>query len=58
MNLIQCAFNCKFQKDGYCSLEEVAPVNSIETNCPHYSPLLANKIEHFANTSDSNKFNS
>jgi len=56
MNLIQCALNCKFQKDGYCSLEAVAPVNTILSSCPHYSPSLSNNIEHFTDTSNTDDF--
>ena len=56
MNLIQCAFDCKYQKDGYCSLETVGPVNSINNSCPHYAPNSTDKIKHFADTLNTDKF--
>lgn len=59
MNLIQCASNCVYQKDGYCGLETATCVNSINTECPHFkeNKKLLDKRERFTNTSDTNKFN-
>lgn len=58
MNLIQCASNCVYQKDGYCGLETVSPVNSINTECPHFkeNKKSLNKRKCFANTSNADKF--
>lgn len=37
MQIIECALDCKFQKDGYCELQTVATVNSlVKKECPHY----------------------
>lgn len=60
MYLIQCAFDCIYQKDGYCELEDIAPVNSTKGGCPHYqttklSKGLYNKRKRLANTSNTNK---
>lgn len=36
MSLIQCALQCKYQKEGYCRLENCSTVNSKSTVCPYY----------------------
>lgn len=36
MGVIQCAENCKYQKDGYCTLEKPIAVNSVSGGCPYY----------------------
>jgi len=54
MNLIQCALNCVYQKEGYCGLESATTVNSIKSECPHYKKL-SYKRKSFTNTANSNK---
>lgn len=36
MNLIHCALNCKYQKDGYCGLESPKSVNLTSSDCPYF----------------------
>lgn len=36
MNLIHCALNCKYQKDGYCGLERPEAVNLTSNDCPYF----------------------
>ncbi len=42
MGIIECAQNCKYQKDGYCLLETFGKVNTSDGGCPHFLPLLDN----------------
>ncbi|MFQ8953194.1 MAG: hypothetical protein ACLR56_09420 [Oscillospiraceae bacterium] len=37
MGLIQCAENCKYQSDGYCTLNKCTVVNSVSGVCPYLS---------------------
>ena len=37
MNLITCAEDCEYQKDGYCKLVAGAPVSAVRVNgCSYY----------------------
>ncbi len=36
MGVIQCAENCKYQRDGYCTLDKPSAVNSVSGGCPYY----------------------
>ena len=36
MGIIQCAENCKYQSDGYCTLDKCSNVNSTENDCPYF----------------------
>jgi len=38
MGIIPCDSDCKYQKDGYCTLESVEKVNNsvIAQGCAHY----------------------
>ena len=42
LKIIQCAEFCRFQSDGYCSLENCGNVNSTKHPCPYYIPKLTN----------------
>ncbi len=49
MGLIQCAEDCVYQLDGYCGLDTVSGVNSIDKRCPHFlsrSADAANGVLH------------
>ncbi len=39
MGIIQCAEQCKFQKDGYCSLDKCSTVSSVDCDCPYFISL-------------------
>ena len=36
MNLIQCAKDCRFQRDGYCTFDTIGTVNNTAGGCAHY----------------------
>lgn len=57
MAIIQCAENCKFQLDGYCSLDKCSNVNSLENACPHYVSRLPNISEGMPNIVNPDKSN-
>ena len=38
MGIIQCAENCKYQCDGYCTLNKCTAVNSLSGVCPYLQP--------------------
>lgn len=54
MGIIQCAEYCKFQKDGYCSLDKCSTVNPENTDCPYFVSLDNRKS--LSETSDTDKF--
>ena len=43
MGIIPCSHKCKFQSDGYCSLEQCSTVNSLTTDCPYFIDALFNQ---------------
>lgn len=55
MSLIQCDEPCRFQKDGFCRLEDLGTVNSTENDCPHFKPYLFDIRDGLFETSDSNQ---
>lgn len=55
MNLIQCASNCIFQKDGYCELESISFVNSVNKSCPHFKEKSADNTNGFFKISNTDK---
>ncbi len=55
MAVIQCAEKCKFQNDGYCSLEKCSTVNSVNSSCPYFMPLSADNRDSLSQTSDTDK---
>ncbi len=52
MGLIQCAESCKYQSDGYCSLNNPSVVNSVSGICPYLIPQLLNNRDSLAESSD------
>lgn len=38
MNLICCNEHCKYQKDGYCFLENPGTIYISESDCCYYEP--------------------
>ena len=38
--MIPCSLDCKYQTDGYCSLNRATTVNSTENDCPHYDKKI------------------
>lgn len=41
MNLISCADKCKFQKDGYCTLNDTSKnefSSNLNNNCMYFAP--------------------
>lgn len=55
MSLIQCAEKCKFQKDGYCSLEILGTVNANENGCPYYKTPSFDDSNSLFKASDSDQ---
>ena len=53
LQIIQCAENCRFQNDGYCSLETLSKVNSSSGGCPHYISASFDKVGGLLQTADS-----
>ncbi|MBQ9937018.1 MAG: hypothetical protein IJO86_01670 [Oscillospiraceae bacterium] len=48
MNLISCSFDCKWQRDGYCYLNEIKkPQNSVNSSCIYYEQV--NNDDDFTN---------
>lgn len=56
MGIIQCADECAFQVDGYCSLEKCSAPNLFENACPYFVPKSFNKIDGLRKASDTDKF--
>ncbi len=55
MGIIQCAENCKYQRDGYCCLEKLAQVNSVSGGCPYFTEKSPDKGNCLGKTSDTYK---
>lgn len=55
MGIIQCAENCKYQKDGYCNLEKPTTVGSIDSSCPYRIPKSFYNSNCLAKTPDTDK---
>ena len=36
MNLLPCAKTCRFQKDGYCTMEGTQPIRQSFGDCPYF----------------------
>ncbi len=36
MSIIQCAENCKHQKEGYCHLDKISVITNSTGGCPHF----------------------
>lgn len=37
MGIIQCSHKCKYQIEGYCTLDKLSTVNSVTTDCPYFT---------------------
>ena len=55
MGIIQCAENCRYQRDGYCGLEGISVVNSVTGGCPYYIGNLLYNGNGLSETSDTDK---
>ena len=53
MGFIQCALNCKYQKEGFCNLEKCSTVNSVNDACPYFES--ADNVECFFKVSYTDK---
>ena len=56
MSIIPCSEECKFQIEGYCSLEKPSTVNSIKNDCPYFIPNLINKRNGLLQTGNPYEF--
>ncbi len=56
MKIIQCAEICRFQSEGYCSLESCTNINSTKHPCPHFIPKLAQGGDGLLQITDADKF--
>lgn len=56
MGIIQCAEKCAYQKDGYCTLDGISVVNSLEGDCPYLLPKLFYNGYSLGKTADTDKF--
>ena len=56
MGIIQCAENCKYQKDGYCFLENCSTVATIDNDCPHFVKKSFNDGDCLFETCSTDKF--
>ena len=55
LQIIQCAENCRFQNDGYCSLETCSNVNSTEHPCPYFILNTSNSSDGLLKITDTDK---
>lgn len=55
MKIIQCAENCRFQADGYCSLESCSNINSVEHPCPYFIQKPLNSGDGLLKIADTDK---
>lgn len=55
MRIIQCAENCRFQADGYCSLESCTSINSTDHICPYYIPKISDSGYGLLKIADTDK---
>ncbi|MBO5019228.1 MAG: hypothetical protein J6D52_01050 [Clostridia bacterium] len=55
MGIIQCAENCRYQRDGYCDLDGISVVNSLSGGCPYYIENLLYNGNSLSKTSDTDK---
>lgn len=56
MSIIQCAENCKYQVDGYCSLDKCSNVNSLTNSCPYFTERSLNNRNCLFEIADPDKF--
>ena len=56
MGIIQCSSNCKYQIDGYCTLDKCGTVNSINADCPYYVKTLFNVGNRLSQRIDTDEF--
>lgn len=56
MGIIQCAKECKFQKDGYCALEKCGKIGELYNDCLYFEPCLFKGGESRRKTADTDKF--
>ncbi len=55
MGIIQCSEGCKYQLDGYCTLEKTGTVSTINRACPYYKERSTDNRDCLAETSYSHK---
>ncbi len=36
VNLLTCSQNCRHQRDGYCTMEGIQPVQRLGDGCPYF----------------------
>ncbi len=53
MSIIQCAKQCKHQKDGYCHLEKISVITNSLGGCPHF--LAKGSCNSLFKTADTNE---
>lgn len=56
MGIIQCAQDCKYQKDGYCYLDKCSVVASLDTDCPHFVQKSFDNTEGLFKTGSAYEF--
>ncbi len=52
MSLIQCDEKCKYQQEGFCRLEKIGTVNTLNASCPYYRPKYLNQSNGVLKASD------
>lgn len=53
MSIIQCANQCKHQKDGYCQLDKISVITNSLGGCPHFlAKSGSNSLFKTANTKE------
>ena len=54
MNLISCNYNCKYQREGYCYLNDTSKAkHSGNTNCIYFEPSEEVVLDMFNSSDDS-----
>lgn len=52
MGIIQCDESCKYQADGYCTLDRCAAVSSLSSACPYFTEKSLDKGDSFGESAD------
>lgn len=54
MSIIPCASQCKYQKEGYCTLSSTAEITNVNGECPYIVKPSADKLNSLADASNRN----
>ncbi len=52
MGIIQCALNCRHQKDGYCFMDTATSIKSADVPCPFFEKTSADNTDCLTQSAD------